>query len=109
MDVYEGVPACAGAGDFVRLVILSRTRVRAGSIGLADIFIARAILRDVVAGLTAGIRGDRVQLVRLLGVDLLGRTLRAAAAKQCQDKGGRDDQAVPHACLNAPATIWGAA
>ena len=109
MDAYEGVPAHAGAGDFVRLVIFARSRIRAGSICLADIFVARSILRDVVAGLIGGVSGDRVQLVRLLGVDLLGRTLRAAAAQQGEGQDGRDDQAVPHTRQNARAALWGAA
>jgi len=109
MNALQRVPAWTGARDFVRLVIFARARVRASSISLADIFVARSILRDVVAGLVAGVQGDSVQFVRLLGVDLLGRTLRAAATQQGQDQDGRGDQTVPHGRLNARAAIWGAA
>ena len=109
MDALQSVPACAGAGGFLRLMIFARRRARACAIRLADIFTSRRILRDVIARLLARIGGDRVELIRLLGIDLLRRTLRAAAAEQGQCDDGPCGQYDPHTALNARAELWGTA
>ena len=109
MDALQSVPAWAGAGGFLRLMIFARRRARARAIGLADIFTPRGILRDIVARLLARIGGDRVELIRLLGIDLLRRTLRAAAAEQGHHGEESGSQADSHTALNARTALWGAA
>jgi len=116
MLALHGVPACAGAGNFVCLTVFARRCACTRAIGAADIVGLRCILRDVVAGVLAGISGDRVQLFRLLGVELLGRALFGATGQQRQADNGRGKQAGPHRIplwhrlrLNAPAAIWCAA
>ena len=115
MNAFRGVPAKAGAGDFVRL-IFARPLVGAGAIGLPDIVGLRRILGDVVARILALVGSDRVQLVRLLGVDLLGQALCPAAGQQSQCEGSRGGQADSHFIPpvhgryhNAPRALWGAA
>ena len=109
MDALQRVPAWAGARDYVRLMIFARAGVRAGTISLADIVTPRRILRDIVARLLARIGGDGVELIRLLGIDLLGRTLRAAAAEQGHHGEESGSQADSHTALNARTALWGAA
>lgn len=113
MDVFRGVPAHAGARDFLRLAIFARRRTRARAIGLADVTRLRSILRDVVAGIFALIGGDRVELIRLLGIDRLRGALLRTAAEQGQAGDARDGQAGPHLVprsnrsgINARAAIW---
>ena len=96
MDALQGVPAWAGAEEFVQLAIFARRSPGTRAIGLADIVGLRRILRNVVARILAGIGGDRIQLIRLLGVDLLGRALFRAAGQQSQADDSRGKQAGPH-------------
>lgn len=121
MDAFRGVPASAGARDFVRLAIFARSvfpgpRAGARTIDLAHVAGLRRILGDIVAGFFALVGGDRVQFIRLLGIDLLGRALRRASGQQGQAGYGRDGQAGPHFIprsngqgINARAAIWCAA
>lgn len=82
MDTLRSVPAGAGAGDIARLAIFARGSARTGAVGFANIVGLRRALRDAITRILARIGGDRVQLIRLRGIDLLGRALSAAAAEQ---------------------------
>ena len=96
MDALRGVPASAGARENVRSVILTRRIARARAIGLAEIVGLGRILRDVVAGVVAGIGGDGVELGRLLGIERLGRASPGTTAQQGQADHDRSRQADPH-------------
>jgi len=116
MDAFRSAPAWARARDFVCLAIFARRGASARTIGLADIAGLRGILRDVVARILGLIGGDRVELVGLLGIDLLGRALLRTARQQGQAGSDRNGQAGPHLIprsngrsINARAAIWGAA
>jgi hypothetical protein len=63
-------------------LIFARRCRGAGAIGLADIVGLRRILGDVVARILGLVGGDGVELIRLLGIDILGRALPAARREQ---------------------------
>ncbi len=99
MDALRSVPARAGAVEKLRLArsIFARPSAGAGAIGLADIAGLRRILRDVVARIVGRIGRDRIELVGLLGIDLLGRALLGAASQKAQAEDRRGgEQAGPH-------------
>lgn len=75
------------------LAIFARRGAGARAIGLADVAGLRRILGDIIAGILGLIGGDRVQLIRLLGIDLLRRAL-GVAAGQGQRGEQRDESAV---------------
>ena len=115
MNALWGVPAGAGASEFVRL-IFARRLARARAEHRADIAGLRGILGGIVARIVAGVGRYCVELVRLLGIDRLGRALLRAPGQQAKANDRRGNQADPHfiplrlePSLNAPTAIWGAA
>ena len=120
--MFGVVPACAGArgrtcptdgGNGACLAIFTGRRACASAIRIADIIGLRGILCDVIASLFGRVDGDRIQLIRLLGVDLLDRALFRAADQHSDAGDGRGAQPGSHFIPlmngrfpNARAIIW---
>ena len=107
-----GGRATAALVPAARSAIFARRCRRAGAIGATHIVRLCGILRNVVARILGLVGGDRIQLIRLLGIDGLGRALPAARGQREQD--GHEDQAAFHLfplgspARNAPAGRTGA-
>ena len=115
MIALRGVPAGAGAREFVRL-IFARRLAGARAENRADIAGLRGILGGIIARILTGVGRYRVELIRLLGVDRLGGALLCTAGHQAEADDRRGKQAGPHLiprfhgpCFNARSAIWGTA
>ena len=98
-----------------RSTIFAGRRGGTGAVRLAYVAGLRRILSDVVPRIFSLIGSDRVQLIRLLGIDRLRRALSRASRQQGDPCDGNNEQIIPHFYappsgfrVNARARVWDA-